>query len=48
MDGLIPCEAQDEDVVRLRSLDLFNAELSPERYWRGPRYQEMEGGRNYI
>ena len=28
------------------SLDLtvFNADLSPERYWRGPRSQEAGGG----
>jgi len=44
----IPCEAQDEDAVHLCSLDLFNAELSLERYWRGRRCQKMEGGRNYI
>ena len=27
-------------------VDLFNAELSPERYWQGPRSQKSgEGGR---
>ena len=24
--------------------NLFNAEMSPKKYWRGPRSQEMEGG----
>ena len=30
---------------RLGSIKLFNAEVSPERYWRGPRSQDMVGGR---
>lgn len=29
-------------------LDLFNAQLSAERYWWGPRYQEVGEEANYI
>ena len=33
------------DTVNLHLLDLLNAKLSLERYWRGPRSQEVGGGR---
>ena len=29
-------------------LNLFNAELSPKRYWRGPRSQEMGGEKETV
>ena len=42
-DGLVLSVAK----IGLVSFNLFNAELSPKRYWRGPRSQEVGGEEDY-
>ena len=32
---------KSQPIIRLIWLNIFNAELSPKKYWRKPRFQEM-------